>query len=89
MEILNTSKHKTRIDYPCSWVYKVIGEDQQKVRQAIGEIIQERRCVISRSNSSNSGKYHCLNVELVVQTEEVRNGLYQTLKSHPAIKMVL
>ncbi|MEJ2031569.1 MAG: DUF493 family protein [Deltaproteobacteria bacterium] len=47
------------------------------------------RCIITHSNSSKSGKYHCLNVELIVQTEEVRNGLYQTLKNHPAIRIVL
>jgi uncharacterized protein len=89
MMVLNTSKKKPEIDYPCNWLYKVIGEDRQQVRQAIFSIIEERRCVITHSNSSKSGKYHCLNVELVVQTEEVRNGLYQTLKGHPAIKMVL
>jgi hypothetical protein len=89
MMVLNKCKRKAEIDYPCCWLYKVIGEDQQEIRQAIASIIEERRCVITLSNSSRSGKYHCLNVELVVQTEEVRNGLYQTLKSHPAIKMVL
>jgi uncharacterized protein len=89
MEMQNISEGKAQVDYPCSWVYKVIGKDQQQVRQAIAEIIQERRCIITRSNSSKSGKYHCLNVELVVQNEELRNGLYRTLKSHPAIKMVL
>lgn len=89
MGIISVSGRKARVDYPCSWVYKVIGEDQQKVRQAIAEIIQERRCIISRSNSSRSGRYHCLSVELVVQNEELRDGLYRTLKNHPAIKMVL
>ncbi|MDA8165799.1 MAG: DUF493 domain-containing protein [Desulfobacteraceae bacterium] len=89
MMVLNTTKKKAQIEYPCSWLYKVIGEDQQQVRQAIVSIIEERRCIITPSNSSKSGKYHCFNVELVVQTEEVRNGLYHSLKSHPAIKVVL
>jgi uncharacterized protein len=89
MGIINNFERKAQISYPCSWVYKVIGEDQQMVRQAIAEIIQERRCIITRSNSSRSGKYHCLNVELVIQNEELRNNLYRTLKSHPSIKMVL
>jgi uncharacterized protein len=89
MKILNNYEKKAQVDYPCSWVYKVIGDDQQKVREAIAEIIQERRCVITHSNSSKTGKYHCLNVELVVQNEELRNGLYRTLKNHPSIKMVL
>ena len=87
--LLNTCKRKVQIDYPCSWVYKVIGEDQQAVRLAITQIIEESRCLISHSNSSRTGKYHCLNVELVVQNEEVRNRLYQALKNHPAIRMVL
>lgn len=89
MMVLNKLDRKVQIEYPCNWLYKVIGEDLQKVRQAIVSIIEERRCIITHSNSSKSGKYHCLNVELIVQTEEVRNGLYQTLKGHPAIKIVL
>jgi putative lipoic acid-binding regulatory protein len=89
MMVLNKLDRKVQIEYPCSWLYKVIGEDLQEVRQAIVSIIEERRCIITHSNSSKSGKYHCLNVELIVQTEEVRNGLYQTLKNHPAIRIVL
>ena len=79
---------KAKIDYPCQWLYKVIGNDHGQLRLAIAEIISHE-CDISFSNSSSKGKYHCLNVELTVQNEEERNSIYMALKEHPKVKIVL
>jgi putative lipoic acid-binding regulatory protein len=80
---------ETIITYPCSWLYKIIGEDQEQMRLAAETVITEESCSISVSNSSKTGKYHCLNVELTVHTEEQRNTIFTLLKKHPHIKMVL
>lgn len=80
---------KVQIDYPCQWLYKVIGFDQEKLHQALLEIVSEDSCDISLSNSSRTGKYHCLNLEVTVQSEEERNSIYMALKAHPQVKMVL
>jgi putative lipoic acid-binding regulatory protein len=80
---------KPVIDYPCQWLYKVIGSDQEQLYQAIKKIITDTPGEISFSNSSSSGKYICLNLEITVQSEEERNSIYLELKSHPSVKIVL
>lgn len=79
---------KLELDYPCLWVYTVIGEDCDGVRRAILEVTKERRCEIITSRKSSSGKYHSLNAEITVESEEVRDGIYLALKEHPAVKIV-
>jgi putative lipoic acid-binding regulatory protein len=80
---------KAKIDYPCQWLYKVIGSDQEKLLQAINQTVQRTSCSITPSNSSRTGKYLCLNLEITVDNEEERNLVYKTLKEHPHVKIVL
>jgi len=80
---------KVQINYPCQWLYKVIGFNQEKLHQALLEIVNNDSCDISLSNSSRTGKYHCLNLEVTVQSEEERNSIYLALKAHPQVKIVL
>jgi hypothetical protein len=87
--LINGKSRKPEIDYPCSWGYKVIGTSVSLLRSAIAEVIQERPHTVTPSHSSISGKYHCLNVELVVPSEECRLEIYEALRKHPAVKIVL
>lgn len=87
--ILNLSKQKLELEYPCTWVYKLIGPDQDLLRKAIAEVVQGRECTVSLSNSSRTGKYHCLNLEITVHSEEDRAVNHQALKNHPDVTMVL
>jgi uncharacterized protein len=80
---------KPEIVYPCPWGYKVIGQDVDRLRSAIAEVIQELPHTITPSHSSLTGKYLCLDVEIVVSNEECRLGIYESLRRHPAIKVVL
>ena len=77
------------LEYPCRWIYKVIGPDKAEMEKAIGEIVRECACTITPSNTSRTGKYHCLNLEMVVVNEGHRTGVYDQLREHPAIKIVL
>jgi len=80
---------RAQINYPCQWHYKVIGSDRKKLHQALLDIVSDHSGDISFSNSSRTGKYHCLNLEVTVQSEEARNSIYMTLKEHPQVKIVL
>ena len=80
---------KPDISYPCPWGYKVIGSDAERLRSAIAEVIQERPHTVTPSNRSLTGKYHCLDVEIVVTSEECRLEIYESLRKHPAVKVVL
>ena len=80
---------KLQISYPCLWLYKVIGFDREKLHRALLEIVNEESCDISFSNSSRTGKYICLNLEVNVKSEEERNSIYMAIKGHPQVKIVL
>jgi putative lipoic acid-binding regulatory protein len=87
--IVNGSGCKPEIVYPCPWGYKVIGSDVERLRGAIAEVIQERPHTVTPSNTSVTGKYHCLDVEIIVTSEECRLEIYESLRKHPAVKVVL
>jgi putative lipoic acid-binding regulatory protein len=83
----NTSK--VQLNYPCQWLYKVIGFDRENLHRALLEIVKGESCDISFSQSSSAGKYHCFNLEILVRSEEERNDIYTALKAHPQVKIVL
>jgi len=88
---MNPKKHtcKVQLDYPCKWLYKVIGMDREQLHRAIMETISSKPCKIDVSNTSRSGKYTCLNLEITVEDENDRNSIYLELKAHPHVKIVL
>jgi len=89
MEILNDSEQKVLIDYPCSWTYKLIGHEKEAIEKAIHEVILEREHDLTHSNASKTGKYVSMNLDLVITNEDERNFIFEALKAHQNIKMVL
>jgi len=85
----DNSPEKPEISYPCSWNYTVIGTDANGVQEAIFEIIGERECSLNASNSSKTGKYCSYKLELLVYNEEERNLIFEEIKRHKCVKMVL
>jgi len=82
-------KDKPNINYPCSWVYKVIGTDELALEKAITTVIGKKDLLITPSNTSSGGKYTSLNVEVVVSDDETRLKYYQHLKNHAAVTVVM
>ena len=83
-------KQKTAIiDYPCPWIYQIIGADEDSLRRAVGEIIQDRTYRMTLSRSSEKGKYQSFQLEVVVESEGHRLAVYEALRAHPSVKIVL
>ena len=80
---------KPKIDYPCPWLFKVIGFDRQEIEQVIAEVVGGVPFSITASNVSSGGKYQSVNLEMEVTSEENRHSIYQNLAAHSAIKVVL
>ncbi|BHH84059.1 HP0495 family protein [Desulforhopalus sp. 52FAK] len=80
---------RPEIEYPCSWVYKVIGEDCTLLKDVITKTCAPIDVTITHSHMSSKGKYHSLNAELIVPNEEVRLSIYEGLKQSPAVKIIL
>jgi putative lipoic acid-binding regulatory protein len=92
---------KPKIEYPCQWGFKVIGNDEATVRTAIGQCLEE--CVLEfegskakdrpvqfgDSRSSGGGKYVSLGLTVEVKTEDERNTIFRALADRPEVKMVL
>ena len=89
MEIINDSKEKLELEYPCSWTYKLIGHEKEAIQKAIHDVILEREHKLTHSNKSKTGKYVSMNLDLIIQNEDERNFIYEALKAHQHIKMVL
>jgi putative lipoic acid-binding regulatory protein len=67
----------------------VVGYERAGLEIAAIEIFSERPYTLVPSNSSKSGKYISMNLELLVHNEDERTYFYETLKAHVHIKMVL
>lgn len=89
MVIINETTQKLELEYPCNWCYKVVAYERAGIEIAALEIFTERRYSLTPSNTSKSGKYISMNLELLVHNEDERTYFYETLKAHPHIKMVL
>lgn len=86
---INDVEQKLELEYPCNWRYKIVGQERALLEKAIQEVILERSHSLEHSNSSRTGKYISLNLDLLVHNEEDRQFIYEALKAHPHVRMVL
>jgi len=77
------------IDYPTWWTYTVIGQDRDKLEQAIADVVAERGHKVSLSNTSSKGRYISLSLQLVVLNESERRQIFDGLRSRPGVRFVL
>lgn len=88
---------KPTIEYPAPWGYKIIGSDEQAMRTAVQECLDQslvretgdREFELGFSRESKGGKYLSLSLSLTVVSEEERDGIFTSLKKHPAVLMVM
>ncbi len=89
MEIINDSEKKVLLEYPCNWCYKVVATEEKALRQAITDVIDEREHTLEHSKKSKNGKYVSMNLDILVHNEDDRTFIFDALKKHQAVKMVL
>ncbi|WP_457746079.1 HP0495 family protein [Sulfurimonas sp.] len=91
METLNDKLEgkKLELEYPCNWCYKVIASEKEALQNAVKDVIEEREHTLSDSNASKSGKYISMNLDMLVHNEDDRQFIFDALKRHQDIKMVL
>ena len=89
MEIINDNDKKLVLEYPCNWCYKLIASEKRALEQAVRDVIIQREHKLTHSNSSKTGKYTSMNLDLLVHNEDDRTFIFEALKKHQDIKMVL
>jgi uncharacterized protein len=86
--MLLDSNKRPEIIYPCEWSYKIIGNNVEKMLEAIEIAVSGLKYDVTPSNISNKGNYYSLNLTLTVPNEVVRDIIYQKLDSHESVKIV-
>jgi putative lipoic acid-binding regulatory protein len=89
MVTLKDKEQKLELQYPCSWSYKIIANEKESIVEAICEVVDTREHTLTSSKSSKGGKYISMNLDILVHNEDDRNFIYEALKKHQLIKMVL
>ena len=77
------------IEYPCSWDYRLIGEDEARIRIAVAGIVGNVDFLLTLANRSKKARYVSLQLSLEVASEEERVGIYESLRHHEDIRYVL
>ncbi len=77
------------IEYPCIWIYKIIGQEETVLRDAVKSCMVNKDYTLTMSKSSSGGKYLSFSLEVNVTDECERNDLFACLKNHPAVNYIL
>ena len=87
--MIDLSKEKLELDYPCNWTYKLVVKEQINIKTTVKEVVFKREHSIVESKTSNKGKFKSYTLELLVHNEDDRKTLFEILGKHDDIKMVL
>jgi uncharacterized protein len=82
------SNNRPEITYPCEWSYKIIGNNIDKILEAIENAVSGLKYDVTPSNISKNGNYYSLNLTLTVPNEVIRDLIYQKLDSCESVKIV-
>lgn len=80
---------RPEINYPCPWIFKLIGREEEQMRVAVAEIVGDHAYTLTFSNQSAQGTYCSLNLEMVVLDEPHRLSTFDALIHHHSIQIVL
>jgi len=80
---------RPQIDYPCAWTYRIVCTDESAVRAAVIEIVGDSEHTLVAVRASSGGRYHTLELELVVRDETQRNRIFQALGGLPEVRLLL
>ncbi|PAF43070.1 DUF493 domain-containing protein [Helicobacter sp. 11S03491-1] len=85
---LSILQGKPDISYPTQWEYRIIGENEDKIIEAVFEIMP-RPYTLEAKNKSSKGRFVSLHATIVVNSQKERDEIYCKLSTHQEIKMVI
>lgn len=83
------ANNRPDINYPCQWEYKVIGLTPEEMSASVKAILEGRNYNLNMSNVSRTGKYTSLTISMMVENEEDRLSVFDSLSRDNSIKMVI
>lgn len=93
----DANNQKPLVEYPCPWGFKVIGPDEDAMREAVNQCLNDclqensgdREFELGLSRASKGGKYISLSLNLTVLDEAERDSIFAALTGRPEILMVI
>lgn len=79
---------EAEISYPRKWQYRIIGKAKLEIEEAVFELCN-KPYDLKPSKVSRKGNYHSFVLEIEVKSREEMTMLFQNLKGHAAIQMVI
>ena len=87
--MVDLSNEKLELNYPCSWIYKIVILETSDAKEITKEVFGERDYNIKASKISKKGKFKSFSIDMIVHNEDDRKALYELLGKHDQIKMVI
>ena len=87
--MIDLSKEKLELDYPCSWEYKLVVLEHINIKMTVKDVILERENKVVESKVSAKGKFKSYTLSMLVHNEDDRKEIFRMLGQHSDIKMVL
>ena len=91
--MINTSKPKTEIEFPCPWELRVIvfADRTECVRAELMKLLVEdgQAPVLSDGNSSSGGKYSTLRLTITAGSREHLDSFCRSVAAVDGVKMIL
>ena len=79
---------RAHIVYPCEWEYRIIGENENRLKEIVFELMP-KEYKIQNGKQSSQKRFVSIYVWVMVQNEQERNMIFSLLSHHPEIKMVI
>ena len=87
------SPEQSLIEYPCAFPIKIMGAYADGFFEAMVSVAQQfdpsLNTALIEQRPSKGGNYLGITITITATSREQLDGLYQTLSSHPMVKMVL
>ncbi len=78
-----------KIEYPCTWSFKIIGSDAAQITDAVVMMLEAFEYQFGESRHSRTGKYTSFNLSVHVKSEQERLAIFSGLKRIPSVKVIL
>ena len=88
-KMVDLSKEKLVLDYPCNWEYKLVVLEHIDIKITVKQVVSKREHSVKESKVSSKGKYKSYTLELLVHNDDDRTEIFKMLGEHSNIKMVL
>ena len=78
-----------QIIYPCEWSYRIIGDNINKMVEAVENAVSGMEYDLQASNISQKGSYFSISLKVMVDNQVIRDIIYEKINNHENVKMVL